>query len=96
MEKTSLPAQPALQAELPPPMAANPPPIPQTPQAPLPLRSSPTKATKPAISLEQFLGVKLFAWIGGLALFLGIVFFVKYAFERNLISPALRTAIGFA
>lgn len=50
---------------------------------------------KPQISLEQFLGVKLFAWIGGLALFLGIVFFVKYAFERNLISPALRTAIGF-
>ncbi len=55
----------------------------------------PLPILKPQISLEQFLGVKLFAWIGGLALFLGIVFFVKYAFERNLISPALRTAIGF-
>lgn len=50
---------------------------------------------KPEITWEQFLGVKLFAWVGGLALFLGIVFFVKYAFERNLISPATRTAIGF-
>lgn len=41
------------------------------------------------------MGVKLFAWVGGLALFLGIVFFVKYAFERNLIPPGVRTMIGF-
>ncbi len=99
-EKTSQPTQPALQAELPPPMAAIPravtAPLPPTPSESILLPRSPTKAAKPAISLEQFLGVKLFAWIGGLALFLGIVFFVKYAFERNLISPALRTAIGFA
>lgn len=64
--------------------------LPQAEQA-----RKPVLVAKPQISLEQFLGVKLFAWIGGLALFLGIVFFVKYAFERNLISPALRTAIGF-
>jgi uncharacterized membrane protein len=51
--------------------------------------------TKAAFSLEQFLGVKMFAWVGGLALFMGIVFFVKYAFEHNLISPALRTTMGF-
>lgn len=47
------------------------------------------------INLEQFLGVKLFAWLGGLALFLGVVFFVKYAFDQNLIPPAVRTAMGF-
>ena len=47
------------------------------------------------INWEQFLGVKFFAWIGGLALFLAVVFFVKYAFEHNLISPALRVAAGF-
>lgn len=45
--------------------------------------------------MEQFLGARLFAWLGGLALFLGVVFFVKYAFERDLISPALRVGIGF-
>ena len=41
------------------------------------------------------MGVKMFAWVGGLALFLGVVFFVKYSFEHNLIPPELRVAIGF-
>lgn len=45
---------------------------------------------------ELFLGGKLVAWLGGLALFLGVVFFVKYAFDQNLISPVLRVATGFA
>lgn len=47
------------------------------------------------ISLEQFMGAKLFAWVGGLALFLGIIFFVKLSIDRGWISPELRTAIGF-
>jgi len=53
---------------------------------------------KPAASTnnwEQFMGAKLFAWVGGLALFLGIALFVKYSFERDLISPAVRVSIGF-
>src|ERR1043166_8285791 len=41
------------------------------------------------------MGAKLFAWLGGLALFLGIAFFVKYSFEHNLVSPELRVAMGF-
>ena len=41
------------------------------------------------------MGVKGFAWVGGLALFLGIAFFVKYSFDNNLIPPQLRAAIGF-
>ena len=47
------------------------------------------------IDWEQFMGAKMFAWIGGFALFLGVAFFVKYSFEHNLISPELRVAIGF-
>jgi len=43
---------------------------------------------------EAFFGVKLFAWIGGFVLFLGIVFLVKYSFENNLITPAMRVTIG--
>ena len=89
----------ASKAELEP--AAAPPPLSEKPLVAMP-PSLPIKAASPApfslvpeISLEQFLGVKLFAWIGGLALFLGIVFFVKYAFDRNLISPAVRTGIGY-
>jgi hypothetical protein len=50
---------------------------------------------RPPINWEQFMGAKLFAWIGGLALFLGVGFFVKYSFEHNLIPPELRVAIGF-
>src|SRR6266567_2454281 len=53
------------------------------------------KPSPPAINWEQFMGAKLFAWIGGLALFLGVAFFVKYSFEHNLIPPELRVAIGF-
>jgi len=48
-----------------------------------------------SLNWEQFMGAKLFAWIGGLAFFLGIAFFLKYSFEHNLIPPALRAAIGF-
>src|SRR6476620_787290 len=70
-----------------------PPPIPQELLKP----SAPEVATptKPPIDWEQFMGAKLFAWIGGLALFLGIAFFVRYSFEHNLIPPELRIAIGF-
>ncbi|MDB6073165.1 MAG: hypothetical protein JWO89_805, partial [Verrucomicrobiaceae bacterium] len=69
-----------------------------TPAAPPPLPPPfprPVEPVAKAMSFEQFLGVKMFAWVGGLALFLGIVFFVKYAFERDLIPPAARIAIGF-
>lgn len=91
--------------------AAVPPPIPQisvasvsVPAMPSAGRASPPPAPEvkmrstftPPISLEHFMGAKLFAWVGGLALFLGIIFFVKLSIERGWISPALRTAIGFA
>src|SRR5262245_52546178 len=35
----------------------------------------PPALSRPAINWEQFMGVKLFAWIGGLALFFGVAFF---------------------
>lgn len=41
------------------------------------------------------MGAKLFAWLGGLAAFLGAAFFVKYSFERDLIPPEVRVAIGY-
>jgi hypothetical protein len=72
---------------------SEPPPIPQEP-----LQSRAAKIarpTKPPIDWEQFMGAKLFAWIGGLALFFGVAFFVKYSFEHNLIPPEMRVAIGF-
>ncbi len=47
------------------------------------------------IDWEQFMGAKLFAWLGGLAALLGVAFFVKYSFDHDLIPPELRVAIGF-
>jgi Predicted membrane protein (DUF2339) len=71
-------------------------PQPPSPPKPVPADLPAPQPSLPAINWEQFMGAKLFAWIGGLALFLGVAFFVKYSFEHNLISPELRVAIGFA
>jgi len=48
------------------------------------------------INWEQFMGVRLFAWLGGFAMFLAAAFFVKYSFDNGLIAPWLRVAMGFA
>jgi uncharacterized membrane protein len=87
-----LPTQPVVpEPALPKATAPVPPPLPQVKSAPLAPR--PPRVSKP-IDWETILGVKLFAWIGGFILFLGIVFLVKYSFENNLITPAMRVAIG--
>ncbi len=58
-----------------------------------PSRPVPPPARAP-IDWEMFMGVKLFAWLGGLALFLGIACLIKYSFENNLITPLGRVVIG--
>jgi len=83
------PALPKVAASVP---RSSPPPLPQVKPPPL---APPPRVAKP-IDWEAILGVKLFAWIGGFILFLGIVFLVKYSFENNLITPAMRVAIGTA
>jgi hypothetical protein len=60
-----------------------------------PAQSSESPAPGEPFSLERFMGVKLFAWLGGLALFFGMSFFVKFAFDNNLIPPSLRITLGF-
>ncbi len=47
------------------------------------------------INWEQFMGAKLFAWLGGLALFLGVAFFLKYSFDHGWIPAEVRVALGF-
>ncbi|MEK7708110.1 MAG: DUF2339 domain-containing protein, partial [Verrucomicrobiota bacterium] len=83
---------PKVQLVVPP--IATPPPISVTHPTPKPATLPPRKPI-PAVNWEQFMGVKMFAWIGGLALFLGVAFFVKYSFEHNWVPPELRVALGF-
>ncbi|MFZ1983091.1 MAG: DUF2339 domain-containing protein, partial [Desulfatitalea sp.] len=63
------------------------------PSAPSPW-SERWQAFKATVDWEQFTGVKLFAWLGGLALFIAAGFFVKFSIDRNLIPPALRLAVS--
>ncbi len=57
--------------------------------------STTQKPALPEINWEQFMGVKLFAWLGGLVLFLGLAFAIKYSFDQGWISPQLRVAAGY-
>ncbi|HEV2096100.1 MAG TPA: hypothetical protein VGQ82_06315, partial [Chthoniobacterales bacterium] len=77
-----------------PPIPILPPPPPPSPTAKLaepasfPAQTPPVAAAPSwleTIDWEAFMGVKMFAWLGGFVLFLGVVFLVKYSFERNLV-----------
>jgi uncharacterized membrane protein len=83
------------------PIATSPPPLPTAPSVPPPLPVPQAgfppiapPAVDRAIDWEAFMGVKLFAWLGGFILFLGVVFLVKYSFENNLVTPPMRVVIG--
>ncbi len=93
-------AQPVTPSPAPPPIPPATKPSPALPRppaiqpAPEPALA-PVRPLVPAINWEQFMGVKLLAWIGGLAAFLAVAFFVKYSFDKDLISPEVRMALGF-
>ncbi|HOY68482.1 MAG TPA: DUF2339 domain-containing protein [Candidatus Ozemobacteraceae bacterium] len=57
--------------------------------------SRPASAESGSIDWENFLGKKLFAWIGSFALFLSALFFVRYAIENDLVSLGMRLVLGF-
>src|SRR5437016_882613 len=95
--KSAAPIIPPVSVPRPLPVTAVPPPIPET-EPVTPVEEVQIETAPPpvrTIDWEQFMGAKMFAWIGGFALFLGVAFFVKYSFEHNLIPPELRVAIGF-
>jgi len=100
-----VPAHPASEVT---PIPASPGVKPRVDASPTPMRptSPPSAHSAPAevhprppvpspINWENFLGVRLFAWTGGLLLFLAVAFFVKYSFERNLITPLMRVMLGY-
>ena len=78
-------------------LAAVPPPLPVGELEPVKAPQPVVVAAEPkeAFSLEKFMGIKLFAWLGGVAMFFGVIFFVKYAFEKEWITAPMRVAMGF-
>jgi uncharacterized membrane protein len=102
-EETALPppipprpeAEPVLAARTTEPTAtATPPPVHVLRRESIPA-AEPATPAKPAFDWEQFVGVKLFAWIAGLGLLLAAVYFLKYSVDHGWIPPAARAALGF-
>lgn len=60
----------------------------------------PLRAAPPEVAgaqrrwFEEFVGARLFVWIGAAALALAAALFMKEAFQRGWISPAMRVALG--
>ncbi len=68
-------------------------PVPEAQPPRLPAMTPPPVPAAP-FDWERFLGVKMFAWVGGLAFFLGVGFALKYSFDHGLISPLMRVIMG--
>jgi len=56
---------------------------------------SPKQQSSSKFSIENFVGLKLIHFIGIIALVMGLAIGVKYAIDRNLISPLLRIALAY-
>ncbi len=64
------------------------------PQAAQPARVYTAKPKEPVKPPVEITAAKLFSWIGGFMLFLGMVFGIKYAVENSILSPALRISLS--
>ncbi len=99
-EKKSFSFGPATRQTLPPKQTETQvtPPLVQKPKdapVPPPVYKKPQQATKPAKkkgSFEKQVGQKWLAAIGILVTFAGVAYFLKYSFDQNWISPAVRVA----
>ncbi len=88
------PAPPALPPQIFAPLPERPI-TPSLPPPPAPTTPPPTEPATPPINWEQFMGAKLFAWLGGLAALLAVGFFVKYSFDHDIIPAEVRVTLGF-
>jgi uncharacterized membrane protein len=94
-EWTSAPSEPS--AQQPPAPAARPRTAPAfAPPEPLPPRPpAPPRRPRQEIDLEELLGGRLLALVGGLAVILGLAFLVALAVERGWLDESARTGLAF-
>jgi len=78
----------------PPPPVVEVPPIVAAPPPPPPPPARPARPAAAAFDWESFIGVKLFAWVAGIALVLAAIFFLRYSVEHGWLRPPVRAAIG--
>jgi uncharacterized membrane protein len=71
-----------------PPIVSSPPIVPPPPTPPSP------PIALPRIDWEQFIGVKMFSAVAGVALVLAAVFFLRYSIDQGWLVPPIRVAIG--
>jgi uncharacterized membrane protein len=55
---------------------------------------APKSKSRTRTEWELLIGGKWLNWIGAVAIFLGVAFFMKYAFDHNWINEAMRVLIG--
>ena len=81
--------------ETPTPPSAPPPSPPRRSAAPRPPSGRPPEPER-SFDWEGLIGVRLFSWIAGVALFVAAIFFLSYSVEHGWLQPPIRMAIGIA
>jgi len=110
LRRGGLAVQPPPEAEVPAAAAAEPAALAETPPAvptpevePVPAATvaetvgepaAKAPAAAPQPDIEQRLAARWFVWIGGIAIAVGGLLFVKYAYDNQLIPPALQIVLG--
>ena len=74
---------------------------PRTPPAPVEVVPTPPPSPEPrpappgrALDLEQRIGARWTTWVGIIAILFAVSFFLRWAFENNLIGPGVRVILG--
>ena len=88
-----IPPPPPLRVAPEPPRPAAPPPT-RPPQPPPPPPPSEPLLPKWSFDWEQFVGVRLFSAIAGIALVFAAVFFLRYSIDQGWLQPPVRVVIG--
>jgi uncharacterized membrane protein len=70
-------------------------PAPAKPTGPPPAETAPRAVIRPGETLEDLLGGRILAWLGGLAILVGVIFFLAIAVDRGWIGVEARVALAF-
>lgn len=65
------------------------------PPPPLPPQRADGQAPAGPFNWEVFMGTKFLSWLGAIAAFLAVAYFLKYSLDHDLISKSARAAMGF-